>query len=175
MMHWETLRYTLAERTRAARIYSWVAFFVLLATTFVTTCMMAQAPRIADAHRFYPDYQAAYAAAVACTGVQHPAPYQAVVWMSVPRENFTDPLAPNEEGKLPNIGEWISPDTIYVAQGWTASWVPKHELIHYLRRDGKHPREVFGDACHAMWGYLEPDTTPSLPGRTIYGPAWTGQ
>ncbi len=172
-MHWDTLRFELLERRRrrVVRTYAVLALLMILSVAFVGTCV-GQTPRIPDAKRFYPDYTAAYVAATACTKTWNPPPLRDVVWMSVPRQNFTDPYAPDEEGKLPNIGEWVKPDTIYIAQPWADSWVPKHELIHYIRGEGSHPREVFGEACHAMWGYLETDTMPSKPGHTIYGPAW---
>lgn len=153
------------------RIARWVVFTVFLCLAFAASCR-AQAPRIADAERYYPDNKAAYAEAVACTGTKHPKPYDAIVWMRVPRPSFRDVAAPEEEGKLPNIGEWVSPDSIFVAAPYADSWVPKHEMIHYVRQKGDHPREVFGDACHATWGYLPADTTVSGPGTTIRGPAY---
>ena len=176
MIHWETLRYELAERRRLRRIrgYAMAVCLMLLALTLFAGQACAQTPRIPDAERFYPNYKAAYADAVDCTGTAHPKAYEAIIWMRVPRPSFKDALQPEEEGKLPNIGEWVSPDTIFVSATYADSWVPKHEMIHYLRQDGKHPREVFGEACHATWGYLPADTTQMGHGTTIHGPAWKG-
>lgn len=176
MMHWETLRYRLARRERVRRVrrHAVAVFLVLAAAILCVSQLHAQSPRIPDAVRFYPDYRADYAAAVECTGTTHPRSYEKIIWLRVPRSNFKDALAPEEEGKLPNIGEWVFPDSIFIASPWSDSWVPKHEMIHYLRHDGEHPTEVFGAACHAMWGYLPADTTISGPGRTIRGPAWRG-
>lgn len=169
-MHWETLRYELAERRRLRRARRY-AVAVCLMLAALSMAAHGQAPRIPDAERFYPDYRAAYAEAVNCTG-EKPRPYEKIIWMRVPGGSFKDPYATDEEGKIPNIGEWVSPDTIFISANWTTSWVPKHEMIHYLRNDGKHPQEVFGEACHATWGFLPPDTTRMGPGTTTHGPAW---
>src|SRR5262245_9705908 len=112
------------------RHVSWYVSAVLI--LLVGNTLAAQGlPRIHDAERFYPDYQSAYREAVECTGTKYPRPYEDIVWMRVPRPNFTDDRQPEDEGKLPNIGEWVAPDTIYIAAPWTDSWVPKHEIIHY--------------------------------------------
>lgn len=147
------------------------SYLTLALALLCVTQLHAQGPRIPDAVRYYPDYHQAYADAVECTGTKHPKPYDGITWMLVPRPNFKDALQPEEEGKLANIGEWV-PDTIFISATYANSWVPKHEMIHYLRRNGEHPREVFGYACHATWGFLPADTTRIGPGTTTRGPAY---
>jgi hypothetical protein len=181
MMHWETLKYRLLRRERVRRVrrHAVAVFLVLAAAILCVSQLHAQSPRIPDAVRFYPDYRADYAAAVECTKTVSPAPYEGIVWMLVPRPNFVDPIQSGEEGKLANIGEWIGHssmkgDTIYIANAYRNSWVPKHEIIHYLRHDGGHPKDgnrnlIFGETCHATWGYLSVDTTTIGPGKTEGG------
>lgn len=163
----------LEARKRRIERYVLIAWALLLVVLGVGTVMGQSAgPRIPGAERFYPDYRAAYADAVDCTKTAHPRPYEALIWMRVPGPNFRDPYATDEEGKLPNIGEWVSPDTIFVSAQWVGTWVPKHEMIHYLTRIVPNDPKLFGVACHAMWGYLPADTTRMGPGTTIRGPAY---
>ena len=135
---------------------------------------LGRAPaRHPEAVSFHPPraYEAAYLLDVACTGLTAPRAFNAIHWYEVPGLNFKDSLVPDTtERKVALAGEWVGPDTIYVAREWVNTWVPRHEMLHYLTQSGAHDTTVFGRQCHAMWGFLPADSGLSGPGATSAGP-----
>jgi hypothetical protein len=104
-----------------------------------------------------PRFESEFREAEKCSGLT--GKYDGIVWYVVPGANFRDPVEPDEW----LLGLWVKPDTIYISAQWERSWVPRHEMLHYLRGDGAHPKDVFGEACHALTGYLvsdDPDYRP---------------
>lgn len=110
-------------------------------------------PRIPGARRIepLPNFREEFKAAERCSGVRKK--FEPIIWYLVPGQSFRDPKDLDEW----LIGYWVKPDTIYIGEQWVRSWVPRHEVLHYLHQNGEHPVEVFGQACHAMQGYLMSD------------------
>lgn len=142
----------------------------LTGVVLLTSAMFWPAPalRVPNAVAFTaPEkYRALHAEAEACTGAHRD--YDQITWLTVPGVNFR---VPGKTG--PVIGYWVQPDSIYLSEAWTTTdWVPKHEMIHDLLQHDHFEGDtaVWGSACHAMWGFLSPDTVPSLPGITSEGP-----
>jgi hypothetical protein len=99
-----------------------------------------------------PRFLSEFRAAAECNGLR--GRYEPIVWYVVPGASFRNPYSEQHEWLL---GLWVGPDTIYVAEMSLNGYVPKHEMIHYLRQDSIHVTEQFGEACHAMVGYLVSD------------------
>jgi hypothetical protein len=103
------------------------------------------------------DYREIWKEAEACTGKR--GNFDRIQWMQIPGRSF------DCDGKgISDIGCWQKPHTITIASDWVnIRWVAKHEMIHDLtgyRHDGG-PRDIqiWGKQCHAMWGYLDTDST----------------
>ena len=91
---------------------------------------------------------AQYAAAEACLGLT--GDVADVKWFIVRGDYIPD----SEGGR--NVGLWIHPHRIYILESFrAAAWVVRHESMHDLLGNGKHPRKVFGDLCRATWGHLD--------------------
>jgi len=130
---------------------------ILFAAIIFGSC--AFAPE--DIARFTPPahYREIWDSAEACTGKT--ADYNKVIWFEVPGNSFSTP-----DGTA--IGYWDG-HTITIAHDWlTTDWVIKHEMIHEITRlthdrvQGKPgPRDtlIWGEHCHAMWGFQPRDTT----------------
>lgn len=122
----------------------------------IGTCAFAPEgiePMEAPAH-----YKRVFHEAVACTG--HYRPYEDIRWSVMPGQDF-------KCGSGRCIGHWQSPNHITIAGAWVnIDWVVRHEIIHYLTRYthdsgngkiGPRDRELWGERCKAMWGFLGND------------------
>lgn len=146
----------------------WHSRQLLISAALVLVAFTDPTLRVDGAYMVTPTdhFRVAHQEAEACTGVYRS--FDKIKWFEVPGPNFHVAGDPEKIGPL--LGLWVWPDTIYVSEQWMHSWVPRHEIIHYLLQTSKHDTAVWGERCHAMWGYLAGDQTISGPGRTwTYG------
>ena len=131
---------------------------VALATLVAASCAFLFAPDLPDMSGHFtppPAYREIWEEAKACTNTT--GDFDRIQWYSVPGHDFNCPA-----GKC--IGEWVPPHSIAIAEEWrNIAWVVKHEMIHDLTKlsHDRGPRDIqiWGVQCHAMWGYLNSDTT----------------
>jgi hypothetical protein len=100
----------------------------------------AQGPRIPGAIRVDEEharfFRTDFRNAVTCTGIERS--FDGIVWFVVPGGSFRDPVQEKRgEQRIRYWGEWVQPDTIYVAEV-RPEWVVRHEVIHYLRNRVDH-------------------------------------
>lgn len=103
-------------------------------------------------------YREIWDSAQACTG-KH-GDYDRITWLRFEGRAFEC----RKKGGPTAIGCWAGPHTIIIASDWAnIDWVPKHEMIHDLtgltHDGGDRDRLIWGKRCHAMWGWLDTDST----------------